>query len=115
MEIMMQVIALLTGLVGLIEAAIMTWQAIKNRIAQEKAKTAAEQWNTIQTFADAVIKETEHSGVTGSQSKLDYAVEKVTNGCKAIGLNIAPFTEQLIAYINDTVKFVNEFNKKENK
>ena len=112
MELAMQIIALIIGLFGVIEAAIATVDAIKQRVAKAKEKTKQENWETIKKVADAAMQETEHSEIKGPEAKLDNALEHVKNGCKAIDVDVTPFLEKLKAYINDTINFINVFNKK---
>jgi hypothetical protein len=105
-----QVIALITGLVGLVGAAIGAFFAIKNWIKLTKEKSAKEIWNTIVTMAEAAMKEAEASGKSGADKK-EMVIESVKAGCKAAGLNIDDFLDQLGAYIDQCIGFVNDMTK----
>ena len=105
-----QVIALITGLIGLIGAAIGAFFAIKNWIKVTKEKSAKEIWNTIVSMADAAMKEAEASGKSGADKK-EMVIESVKAGCKAAGLDIDDFLDQLGAYIDQMIDFVNRMTK----
>lgn len=106
-----QVIALLTGLMGLITAGISAYFAIKNFIVATKEKSSKEIWALIMKLADAAMKEAEQSLLDG-ESKKKMVMDSVKQGCKAAGINLDSFIDQLSDYIDDTIKFVNDFNKK---
>lgn len=109
------IIALITGLCGLAGTAVATYFAIKNFINVLKTKNKNEIWNLIISIADAAMKEAEESGKKGEDKK-QMVIDAVKAGCKAANLNIDDFIDQLSAYIDDTIKFVNDMNKnKENK
>ena len=105
-----QVIALITGLVGVISAGIGAFFAIRNWIKVIKEKSAKEIWNTIISMADAAMKEAEASGKSGADKK-EMVIESVKAGCKAAGLNIDDFLDQLGAYIDQCIGFVNDMTK----
>lgn len=107
------IIGLLTGLVGLIAAAVGAYFAVKNFISALKEKNAAEIWNMIISVADAAIKEAEQSAESG-ESKKQMVIDAVKASCKAAGINLDSFIDQLSDYIDDTIKFVNDFNTKAN-
>ncbi len=106
-----QVIALITGLIGVISAGIGAFFAIRNWIKVTKEKSAKEIWNTIVSMADAAMKEAEASGKAGADKK-EMVIEAVKAGCKAAGLDIDEFLDQLSAYIDQTIGFVNDMTKK---
>lgn len=103
-------IALITGLVGLIGTGIGAYFAIKNWVVALKQKNAQEIWTTIQTMADAAMKEAEASGKTGADKK-QLVIDSVKAGCKAAGLDLDAFVDQLSAYIDQTIDFVNGMTK----
>lgn len=105
-----QVIALITGLVGLIGTAIGAFFAIRNWIKLTKEKSAKEIWNTIVSMADAAMKEAEASGKAGADKK-QMVIDSVKAGCKAAGLNIDEFLDQLSAYIDQCIDFANSINE----
>jgi hypothetical protein len=67
----------------------------------------------IMNMADAAMKEAERSGRAGADKK-EMVIEAVKAGCKAAGVNIDEFIDQLMDYIDQTIKFVNDMqqNKK---
>ncbi len=106
-----QVIALITGLGGLIVTAISTFFAIKNWVKALKGKKASEIWAMIMEFADAAMKEAEKSDLSGADKK-QTVINAVKAACKSAGLNIDAFLDQLSAYIDQTISFVNDMKKK---
>ena len=110
LETLQQLIALITGLTGLITAGVTAYFAIKSFIAQIKDKKDIEIWNLIMTVADAAMKEAEASGKAGEDKK-QMVIDSVKAGCLAAGIDIAAFIDQLDAYIDDTIAFVNGMKK----
>lgn len=104
-------VELLTALVGLIGTGIGAFFAIKNWIKAFKEKDGKQKWATIMEMADAAIKEAEKSGKSGADKKT-MVVESVKASCKAAGIEIGDFIDQLSDYIDQTISFVNTFNKK---
>lgn len=102
-----QLIALITALVGLIGTGIGAFFTIKGYIKAAKEKSAKEIWNTIMTAADAAIKEAEKSTLSGADKK-QLVINMVKSSCEAAGLDISAFVDQLSAYIDDCIKFVND-------
>lgn len=105
-------IALITGLVGLITTGVSTYFAIKAWIKATKDKSAQDLWNTIQEIAKTAIDEVEHSEITGSENKKEAAMEIIKKSCKVAGLEIDEFIEQLSEYIDNCIKFYNGMKKK---
>ena len=103
-------IALITGLVGLVTTGVGAFLTIKAFIKNMKEKSAKEQWAIIVTAADAAMKEAEHSGKTGADKKT-MVMQMVSKTCEAAGLNIDLFLAQLDAYIDQTISFVNGMTK----
>ena len=106
-----ELIALVTGLCGLISAGIGAYFAIKNWIAVTKNKNAQEIWTMIMEIADAAMKEAEKSCKTGADKKT-MVIESVKASCKAAGLDLDVFIDQLSDYIDQTISFVNDMSKK---
>ena len=106
-----ELIALVTGLCGLISAGIGAYFAIKNWIAATKSKNAQEIWAMIMEVADAAMKEAEKSCKTGADKKA-MVIESVKASCKAAGLDLDLFIDQLSDYIDQTISFVNDMSKK---
>lgn len=103
-------IALITGLVGLIGTGIGAFFAIRNFIKATKEKSAKEIWAMIMTMADAAIKEAERSTKKGADKK-ELVINMVKEGCKSAGVDISLFLDQLSDYIDQTIKFVNDMTK----
>lgn len=103
-------IALITGLVGLITTGVGAFFTIKAFIKNMKEKSAKEQWTIIMTAADAAMKEAEQSGKTGAEKKT-MVMQMVNKACEAAGLDISLFLTQLDAYIDQTITFVNGMTK----
>ena len=106
-----EIIALVTGLCGLVSAGIGAYFAIKNWIAVTKNKNAQEIWAMIMEIADTAMKEAEKSCKTGADKKT-MVIDTVKASCKAAGLDVDLFIDQLSDYIDQTISFVNEKNKK---
>lgn len=105
-----QLIALITGLVGLISAGITAFISVKKVIKANKGKSLKEIWALIMKLADAAMLEAEQSQLKGLAKK-EMAINIVNATAKEAGIDITPFTEQLSAYIDNTVEFVNSMNK----
>ena len=106
-----EIIALATGLCGLISAGIGAYFAIKNWIKVTKNKNAQEIWAMIMEMADAAMKEAERSCKTGADKK-KMVIASVKASCKAAGLDLDLFIDQLSDYIDQTISFVNDMSKK---
>jgi len=106
-------VSLITGLMGLLTAAVTAYISIKKVIKANKEKSLKEIWSLIMELADAAILEAERSGLNGLAKK-DMVINCVNVSAKVAGIDITPFTEQLSLYIDSCVGFANTFNKKEN-
>ena len=104
------IITLITGLVGLIGTGIGVYFAIKNWIKLVKEKNATEIWKMIMEMADAAMKEAEKLCKAGADKKT-MVIESVKAGGKSAGLDISNFLDQLDAYIDQTISFVNQMKK----
>ena len=112
-ETMQQIVTLLTGLVGLVSAAIAAYFAIKNFIANIKNKNSQEVWALLMHVADEAMKEAEARALKGLDKK-EFALSIINKSCQTAGLDISNFVGQLDSYIDDTIKFYNDM-KKQNK
>ena len=106
-----EIISLVTGLCGLVSAGIGAYFAIKNWIKVTKNKNAQEIWAMIMEMADAAMKEAERSCKTGADKK-KMVIASVKASCKAAGLDLDLFIDQLSDYIDQTISFVNDMSKK---
>jgi hypothetical protein len=104
------IIALITGLLGLIGTGIGTYFAVKNWIAAMKTKNSQEIWTMIMEIADSSMREAEASMQDG-ETKKQIVIDSVKASCKAAGINIDLFLDQLSNYIDSTIKFVNDMKK----
>lgn len=103
------VVELITALVGLIGTGVGAFFAVRNFIKAFKEKDAKQKWALIMEIADAAIANAEKTGAKGAAKK-EMVVEAVKAGCKAAGLEMDAFVDQLSDYIDQTVSFVNNFN-----
>ena len=62
-------------------------------------------------IADAAMKEAERSCKTG-ENKKKMVIASVKASCKAAGLDLDLFIDQLSDYIDQTISFVNDMSKK---
>lgn len=106
-----QIIALLTGLLGLISAGVTAFFAIRSFVNATKEQSANKIWALILNLADAAMKEAEQSLKDG-ESKKQMVIDSVKAGCKAAGVNIDDFIDKLSDYIDQTIDFVNCMNNK---
>ena len=103
-------IALLTGLFGLIGTGIGAFFAVRNWIKLMKQKSAKEVWDTIMAAADAAMEQVEHQELYGKDARR-AAIELVKTSCTAMGIDVSEFIDQLIAYIDDCIAFHNRMNE----
>ena len=103
-------IALITGLIGLMGTGVGAFFAVKNFILATKEKSAKENWALICKVADAAMQEAEKSGKNGSDKK-QIVIDTVKTSCKAAGVNLDTFIDQLTSYIDDCINFANRLNK----
>ena len=108
------VISLISSLVLLISTGVGAFFAVKGWIKAFKEKDAKEKWALIMEIADAAMKEAEKSGASGADKKT-MVIDAVKAGCKAAGVNLDAFIDQLSDYINQTIAFVNDMSKKKGK
>lgn len=110
---MEQILALIVGLCGLIGTGVSTFIAVKNAMAKNKIKNVSDLWTMVMTWTDAAIKSVEKTGKKGADKKA-MVIEAVKDVAKASNVDIDDFMDQLSAYIDQTVDFANNFNKKVN-
>ena len=104
-------VELITALCGLIGTGVGAFFAIKGFIKAFREKDSKQKWTMIMEMADAAIKEAEKSGASGADKKT-MVIESVKASCKAAGLDLDAFIDQLGDYIDQTISFVNSFNGK---
>lgn len=105
-------IALLSGLLGLIGTGVGLFFAIKNGIKAFKEKSNKEKWEFLMQIADAAMKSVEHSSITGPENKKKAVMEAIKDGCKAAGINADMFMDQLDAYIDSCIHWYNDMQNK---
>lgn len=104
-------VALITGLVGLIGAGVSTFVAIKALIKSMKQKNFQANWNFISQVADAAMKQVETSGKAGAEKK-QIVIDTVKTACKSAGIEADMFIDQLMAYIDQCIDFYNGMKQK---
>lgn len=104
------IITLITGLIGLIGTGIGAYFAVKNWITVLKTKNSQEIWAMIMEMADAAMTEAEKSGKSGADKK-QMVIDAVKASCRAAGVDLDVFIDQLSNYIDDTIKFANNLKK----
>ena len=105
------VITLISGLIGLIAAAVSVVFMVKNLIKSFKDKNATEVFALLQEIADTAMKEAEASALKGSDKK-QMVMNAVKAGAKAAGIDMDEFVDKLSDYIDQTISFVNDMTKK---
>ena len=101
------------GLISLISAIgtfLGVFFAVKNWIKALKEKNAKQIWELICQIADAAMKEYEHSTLHGADKKA-AVIEAVKEGCKAAGIDVGPFLDQLGSYIDSCIDWYNGMKK----
>lgn len=109
-EIIQEVISLITGFAGLLSTGVAAYFAVANFIKNLKNKKATEIWNLIMAIADAAMKEAEASQLDG-EGKKQFVMSTVKARVDAAGLDMIDFLEQLSKYIDDTIEFTNGMQK----
>lgn len=108
------IISLVSSLVALIGTGVGAFLAIKGWVKAFKEKDARKKWATIMEIADAAMKEAEKSGAAGADKKT-MVINSVKASCKAAGIELDDFIDQLVDYIDQTIAFVNDMTKKPTK
>ena len=83
---------------------------IKAWIKTMKEKSSKDIWAMIMNVADAAMKEAEKSTLNGAGKK-EMVINAVKASCVTAGIEIDEFIDQLSAYIDQTISFVNDMNK----
>lgn len=104
------IITLITGLIGLIGTGIGAYFAVRNWVNVLKTKNSQEIWVMIMNMADSAMKEAEASMKSGEDKK-KMVIDSVKAGCKAAGVDLDMFIDQLSDYIDQTISFVNSMKK----
>lgn len=104
------IVTLITSLVGLVGTGIGAYFAVKNWLTVLKTKNSQEIWAMIMEMADGAMKEAEASAKDG-ETKKQMVIDAVKAGCKAAGVDVSLFIDQLSDYIDSTIKFVNSMKK----
>ena len=99
-------IALITALVGLIGTGIGAFFTIKTLINSRKDKTFQDNWNFIKQVAMSAMSKAEESGKKGKDKK-QIVIDSVKEACKAAGINLDAFIDQLRAFIDQSIEFAN--------
>lgn len=108
------IITMITSLIGLIGTGVGAFFAIRGWVKAMKEKSSKEVWSSIMAMADAAMKQAEESGKSGADKK-QMVIDSVKASCKAGGLNVDEFIDQLGAYIDQTITFVNGMKSTESK
>ena len=106
-----ELVALITGLIGLISAGIGAFFAIRNGIKVIKEKDGKQKWELLMKILDAAMQQAEKSGKTGADKK-QMVIDIAKESCKAAGIEIDDFIDQVAAYIDESIAFVNGMVKK---
>ena len=101
------VISLITALVGLIGTGVGAFFAVKNWITATKEKSSKEIWAMIMEVADKAMKDVEKSAAEGKDKK-EMVISAVKEACKAAGIDLGPFIDQLVAYIDSCIGWYND-------
>ena len=104
------IISLITSLVGLIGTGLGAFFAVKAFIKSLKGKSFNQIWSMIMKSADEAMKAAEASDKSGADKK-QMVIDSVKAGLVAAGIDITPFIDQLNAYIDQTITFVNGMTK----
>jgi len=106
LDTVQSIIALIGALAGLIGTGVSAFFAIKVLIKSRKEKTAQENWNFIMEIARTAMSKAEETGASGADKKT-MVIESVKEGCKAAGINLDSFIDQLRAFIDQSISFAN--------
>lgn len=104
-------IALLTGLFGLIGTGIGAFFTIRAFIKKNRENTAQQNWKLIMQAADAAMEVVEHANLQTGKEKKQLAIDMVKKSCESVGLDISLFVDQLSAYIDQCIAWYNQMQK----
>ena len=99
-------VELIAALIGLIGTGVGAFFAIKTLIKSRKDKTFQQNWEFIKQIAMSAMSKAEESGKKG-KAKKEMVIEAVKEGCKAAGINLDAFIDQLTAFIDQSISFAN--------
>lgn len=103
-------IALITGLAGLIGTGVSAFFAVKAWIKAIKEKSHKEIWAMIMQIADAAMVEAEKSVLHGEDKK-QMVINMVKASCKTANIDVELFIDQVDQYIEQAIAFFNNMNK----
>ena len=106
LDTIQQILAIIAALVGLISTGVGAFFTVKTLIKARKDKSAQENWELIKTMAIAAMSKAEETGKSGADKKT-MVIEAVKEGCKAAGINLDAFINQLMAFIDQAIGFAN--------
>lgn len=106
LDTIQQILAIIAALVGLISTGVGAFFTIKTLIKSRKDKTFQENWELIKTMAMTAMSKAEETGASGADKKT-MVIEAVKEGCKAAGINLDAFIDQLMAFIDQSITFAN--------
>lgn len=111
-----EIVALVTVICGLIGAVAALIPTVIKLFKTIKELVKTKNWNVLKTAAKAAMQEVEeysreHPEMT-SEEKLDMAIETIQKASITLGVEITDeVIENLITYIEETIKWVNKMNK----
>ena len=106
LDTIQQVLAIIMALVGLISTGIGAFITIRTLIRSRKDKSLQENWELSRTMAMAAMSKAEETGKTGADKKA-MVLESVKAGCRAAGIDLDAFIDQLSSFIDQAIGFAN--------
>ncbi len=103
METAQAIVTLIGAIVGALATGV---PLIISLVKLFKNKSFQQNWATIMAMADAAMAEAEKSGASGADKK-QIVISAVEAACKSQGIDTTAFTDQLPAYIDQCITFVN--------
>lgn len=102
-----QIITLLTGLCGFLTAVGGVIAAVKVFFNNQKIKKFNDVLALIKAIADEAMKSAEKTSKLGLDKK-EMVIQIVTETCDSQGIDVKPFLPQIVAYIDQSISFVND-------
>lgn len=99
-------VELIAALIGLIGTGVGAFFAIKTLIKSRKDKTFQENWEFIKQVAMSAMSKAEESGKKG-KAKKEMVIDAVKEACRAAGIEMDAFIDQLTAFIDQSISFAN--------
>lgn len=99
-------VELIAALFGLIGTAVGAFFTIKTLIKSRKDKTFQQNWEFIKQVAMTAMSKAEESGKKG-KAKKEMVIDAVKEACKAAGIDMDAFIDQLVAFIDQSISFAN--------